>query len=135
MLTLARGKADLVARWVVGSLLLFPAGLAYGLACWYPILQTLALSLQAAVLGRPAQFDPLANLVALWRDPALGPALVNSALVALVRLAALLPAGLLGWLWCTQPARLRRSARLVLGLGLALSSPAALGSCARMRWS
>lgn len=127
MLVVAKGKQDLAARFVVGSLLLLPAVAAYGFACWYPALRTLGLSFQAAFLGRPGHFTGLANYAGLGRDPLLAPALAHSALVALARLLAILtlPA-LVGWLWRAQGAGVRLLGRLVLSLGLALSAPAAL---------
>lgn len=128
MLIVSRARAEQVARFVVGSLLLLPAVLTFGFALWFPALRTLGLSLQAAVLGRPAHFSGLANYGELWRDPHLGPALAHSALIALVRLLAVvaLPA-LVGWLLGRQPPAVRLLARCALTLGLALSAPAALG--------
>ena len=127
LLIVSRAKADRIGRFVVGSLLLLPALLTFGFACWFPALRTLGLSLQAAALGRPARFAGLSNYAYLWRDPAVGPALARSLLVAALRALAVstLPV-LVGRLWSRQGPGLRLLARGALSLGLALSAPAGL---------
>ncbi len=128
MLMITRARAALVARLVVGSLLLLPAFLAFGLVLWYPGLHTLALSLQAVALERHGHFAGLANYLDLWQDPLLGPAIGHSLLAALAWLAAVLPIpALAGWLWARQRPEWPLLARLMLSLGLALSAPAAVG--------
>jgi ABC-type sugar transport system permease subunit len=127
VLTVSRARADQVARLFVGSLLLLPALLAFGLVFWLPALRTLGLSLQSAVPGRPGTFAGLSNYTYPWREPGFWPALTCSVQVALVRVVAVMPLPLLlGWSWGCQGRHLRLLGRLVLSLGLALSTPAAL---------
>ncbi len=121
-------QAGRVARLVVGSLLLLPTVVLWGLVLWLPALRTVALSLQSGGFGRAGQFVGLANYVRLLRMPGFGAALVCSLLVAMVRLAAVLaPPALVGWLGSRSGVRGRAMARLLLGVGLALSAPAGLG--------
>lgn len=117
-----------MARLVVGSLLLLPTVVLWGLVLWLPALRTVALSLQSGGLGRAGQFVGLANYAWLLRTPGFGAALLCTLLVAMVRLAAVsaLPA-LVGWLGRRSGVRGRVLARLLLGVGLALSAPAGLG--------
>ncbi|HOG46484.1 MAG TPA: hypothetical protein PLB78_07550 [Anaerolineae bacterium] len=125
MLRLAREKVSRIARLAVGSLLLLPAVLGFGLALGYPALRTLALSLQTAVLGRPGQWADLANYARLAADPVLGAALGHSLLVIAARLAGLALPALAGWLLSRAHPAARLAAGLALGLPLALSAPAA----------
>lgn len=121
-------EARRVARLVVGSLLLLPTVVLWGLVLWLPALRTVALSLQSGGLGRAGRFVGLANYAWLLRTPGFGAALLCTLLVAMVRLvaASALPA-LVGRLGRGSGVRGRVLARLLLGVGLALSAPAGLG--------
>ncbi len=121
-------QAGRVARLVVGSLLLLPAVVLWGLVLWLPALRTVALSLQTGGLGRAGRFVGLANYAELLYRPGLGAAIACTLLVALVRLAAVLGLPVLtGCLGFRSGARARTVAGMVLGAGLALSAPAGLG--------
>ena len=128
MATVAANKTSLVARAFVGVVLLVPAALAFGLVYWYPALHVLWLSVQDAVWARPAGFVGLANYLHLLRDPVAGQAIVNTLLVVLLRLIAIvaIPA-LAGWSLARQCAPLRILGRLALSLPLLFSAPVALG--------
>jgi len=125
-MALARVQVDRVARFVAGTLLLMPALVAFALTLWAPALRTLALSLQAAPLSRPAHFAGLANYARMAADPTFATALEHSLLVALVRVVALaLPAAVAALCGRASQAG-RHGARLALGVAAALSAPVAL---------
>ncbi len=126
MVVLSAERVSRLARLVLGSLMLLPGALGFGLALWYPTLHTLALSLQAAPLGRPTMWAGLANYARLVADPAYRAAAGHGLLVALVRIAALALPAAAGWLWSRERGALRLSAGLALGLPLGLSAPVAL---------
>lgn len=128
MLVISKARTEQVARLVLGSLLLLPALLGFGLVFWFPALRTLSLSLQAVALERAGRFCGLANYAALAQDPFFWAALGRSVLVALVRLVASVTIPVLaGRAWRRQGPLLRLLGRLALCLGLAFSNPAALG--------
>ena len=127
MASISRAQASVVARFVVGCLLLTPACLAWGLASWYPALHVFWLSLHGEALGRPPQWAGLANYGLVLQDAIWWAALGRTLLVTLVRVGVLLPAALAGLLWGQARPGWRLAVRLALTLGLALSAPVALG--------